>query len=143
MGYSEFVVPIAGAAGFRPDRGMINQFLNFFDQDSRRYFRENNTQMARIRTQFNDERFNRLRGTDLDAEAVLYLVRKPPLGGIASVVNEEELEDGRVRLSVVTLAGVQRTFTMRRSGGLWYFEEFAGALPEIDSEVQAARSRMQ
>lgn len=142
MGYSEFVVPMATGAGFRPDRGMIAQFLEFFDSDSRAYFRENHRYMARVRTQFDDERFEGLGRTDLEAEAVLYLVRKPPLGGIGRIVNEEQIEDGRVRLNAVTLRNVPRTFTMRRSGGLWYFEDFAGALDEIEEDLRPARARM-
>ncbi len=141
-GYTDIVQPYAVRGGIRPDRASVGTFLEFFDSESRDYFRENAPYMAALRLQFDEERFEAMSTQARRAEAMLYLLSRPPLDGFALVEDSEELEDGRVRLTVRTTRNTPHTLTMRRSTGLWYMEDMGGAREAIERDIGSIRERM-
>ena len=141
-GYTELISPYVAGGGIRPGHSTLEDWLTFFDSGSRDYFRENAPYMAALRLQFDEERLDQMSTHAQRVEAMFYLLRRPPLSGIALVESEEELEDGRVRLTVRGATGGLHTITMSRRAGLWYMEDLGGVRDAVDRDIASIRERM-
>lgn len=134
--YTELVRPYLGPTGARPNPVVVDEFRSFFDSESRQFFKEHADAMAKRRFQFEPAKFEALSSRERQVEAMLLLTNRPPLNGMAGILEKRILDDGRTEVLVATTGRQPRVVTFRPSGDTWVMENLGGLRSELQAEFQ-------
>jgi len=138
--YSALVAPYVSQGGILPQPSVVDEWLSYFDGPSQAYIRDNADAIARYRLQFEMERFEKLSRNGKLAEAFHAIVNRPPLGGIARVVEQSESGDGALTVRVQGATTGTYTMQMRRQQGIWVIENLGGIRESLDRDIERFRA---
>jgi len=137
--YTQFVRDYTGAAGGRPNAVVVRDWLSFFDGPSREFFEENIDGLAFTLYQFQAEDFKALSASARREKAMVAVVSRAPLNGIARVIEQRPRNDGGFTIIAQGISG-QQTLTMKKDGELWYIAELGGLRQVFAAEIEAQKS---
>jgi hypothetical protein len=136
--YTTFVRPFVGQGGGRPSKNAVDDWLSYFDSSSRTFFNENADGIAFLRYQFDKEGFKALGPTGRREKAMIIVLNRPPLNGIAGVTETRTLNDGSVALQVKGLGGETRV-VLKKEGKVWRMTELGGTQTQLAQEVTGVK----
>ncbi|MBI1291082.1 hypothetical protein GC173_07540 [bacterium] len=137
--YTSFVAPFSTRAGGRPNPKVVNDWLTFFDADSRRFFEDNVDGIAFTLFQFRPEEFKELSHASRREQAMIAVVSRPPMNGIARVIEQRPIGDGAVALQVMGISSEHR-IQMKPGDYPWCIMELGGLRTQFLNEIEAQKS---
>lgn len=135
-GYTEFVNSYVGPGSRHPDFQTVKDWLTFFDSDSRDFFSENFSRIARMKYQFELDEFDGLSKQAQRNDAMAYLLNKIPLNGAVGIVEQRPVKDGVLDVVITNRSMGKSSFRMEKKGGLWYIKQLGGLLPVVTKEIE-------
>lgn len=133
--YTVFARTYVGSGGGKPSNPAVADYLRFFDRDSRRFFDDNFEQMARARNAFNQDVVLSMTEGERRAEAMLFLVNRPPLSGIVRVETKRPLGTNVQEVTVVGSDRKTYKIKVREDGGIFLIMEMGGIQGEIVGDL--------
>lgn len=136
--YTEWVRPFVGPGSSRPSITQLEHFFSFIDGPSRDFFREHAQEIARRQYQFRENEFQNLSRDAIRVEALNNIINRAPLSGFGQILGREDLDDGSVRLTVMTRDNREVTVNMTTSRGLWYIADLGSVREQLEQELGIA-----
>jgi hypothetical protein len=137
--YNAFIQPYASPGGALPSANIVRDFLSFFDDDSRAFFEQNAEAMARDRLIVDPERFARLNRDGHRGEAMLFLAIRPPLAGIARILEKRPIDGNRTEVVVLDRSNRQHRLVFRQTAGRWVMEDLGGIRQQVRDHLIRAQ----
>lgn len=131
--YTAWVQPYLGPTGGRPSAVAVNDWLRYFDGPSREWFRANARALAAHRLEADQAAFDALDEKGHTVEAFLNVVNRPPLSGVARIVNQRPGSSGLLEVSVIGRDQRERILPIRQDGSLFYIADMGGLQKELDA----------
>lgn len=136
--YTDFVRDYRPPSTRTPSQTTVNEWLGFFNSDSREWFRENADRMAVVRLRGRDIEWETTTRDRRQMEAMQFVIGNGPLGG--GVARGQRLGDeGDTAIVDVTFSGRQWAVPMRRSRNRWVFANMMGQIPAMENRLQGVR----
>lgn len=135
--YTDFLTGYADPASPLPDTTIVQTWLSFFDEPSRRFFEENAEDLAWLALRVEPQTYEALSANGRRSHAMKFVLRYPPLGGVATIDGQRNLEGGGAEILVTSRTGQQATIPMVPGGGTWYIQDFMGVRARIEQDLES------
>lgn len=133
MSYTNYVQPYLGPAAGRPSVVAVDDWLRYFDSGSREWFETNARALAAQRLEEDPETLKTLDAKGAKVEAFLNVVNRPPLSGIARIVNQRPGKAGLQQVTVVARDQKEMQIPVRQDGSLYYIAEMGGLQQQLET----------
>ena len=137
LGYTDFVRPYVPPANLAPSNSTVDSWLQYFDKDSRQWFRENAANLSFIAHTGALNEWREFDKRQHESKAMQFLLRQAPFRGAAVQRSTQDLEAGTADLVLVTGS---RSFEVEatRAGGRWLFQNMLGQQDDLNTQIRAA-----
>jgi hypothetical protein len=136
VGYTEFVRPYVGQGAGRPSITALDDFLSFFDSNSRDFFRNNADALARMQYQFQQDQFSQLSSDEIKVTAMQNLINRDPLSGMGRIIAQHPVGDTDFRVTVLGRNGRRYEVPMTKQGGVWVMQYMGGLQSTIEQNIR-------
>lgn len=136
--YTDFVRDYRPPAGRTPSQAAVNEWLGFFDSDSRQWFRANADRMAFVRLRGREFEWDETTRDRREMEAMQFVLTEGPLGG-GVVRGARYGDDGRTATLDVSFSGQQWAVPVSRTRGSWAFRNMMGQQQRLEYRLRGVR----
>lgn len=139
--YTEFVRPYVPPGSLKPSQATVDDWLDYFNKDSRRWFRDNVdriTYMDYANEPNGIETWSGMAPGKREMEAMRSLLKRGPLrGGV--VISQEMDAGGGVAQLRFTTGSAQYQISMEKVDGAWVFQDFMGVRGQLVTRLEQVR----
>jgi len=125
-----------GPNGGLPDSAALDEYLSFFDSQSREFFYDNAAAMAKRRLAFDQPAYDALSKGGRHAQAMIYLVNRAPLSGFSPPTQARQADGERTEIVVRARDSRDHRLVLEKARGTWYLTNLGGLQEALAKELE-------